>query len=412
MRGRDGNIHRGRPTEGMPAMISHLGALDLGGGRHADGPAPEGGLERRGRRDLHRRRRDLHRGLPRGPQPGGGREAAAGAGGRQQPVRLLDAQRAPVRLRRAVDRAVGYGVGGHEVDGTDMLACIEVMRPGRAPSARAGDGPQMVVASTCCASAATASTTTRSTCPTNLRSSPLGARLHGGRGTADPRGRIRHRGGDRGLAKTPPRRTCRRRWPRPSGSPGPTRIRGRLGSRYSTPGLSGRPLRIRPMSRVTYIDAIREAQHDLLRAGQRVFIYGQDIGRFGGAFKATQGLPRGVSRPGHRRADQRGRHDRHGDRRRHRGHAPDRRNAVRGFLVRRASTRSSTRPPPISTAPACRSRSRCACPPAAPRARARSTARAWRRSTPTTRAWWCVTPATVADAYSMLRRGGGSSTTR
>jgi len=26
MRGRDGNIHRGRPQEGMPAMISHLGA--------------------------------------------------------------------------------------------------------------------------------------------------------------------------------------------------------------------------------------------------------------------------------------------------------------------------------------------------------------------------------------------------
>src|SRR5690606_31281540 len=27
MRGRDGNIHRGRPKEGMPAMISHLGSL-------------------------------------------------------------------------------------------------------------------------------------------------------------------------------------------------------------------------------------------------------------------------------------------------------------------------------------------------------------------------------------------------
>ncbi len=25
MRGRDGNVHRGRPSEGMPAMISHLG---------------------------------------------------------------------------------------------------------------------------------------------------------------------------------------------------------------------------------------------------------------------------------------------------------------------------------------------------------------------------------------------------
>src|SRR6266513_832558 len=27
MRGRDGNVHRGRPTEGLLAMISHLGAM-------------------------------------------------------------------------------------------------------------------------------------------------------------------------------------------------------------------------------------------------------------------------------------------------------------------------------------------------------------------------------------------------
>lgn len=27
MRGRDGNVHRGRPKEGLPAMISHLGSL-------------------------------------------------------------------------------------------------------------------------------------------------------------------------------------------------------------------------------------------------------------------------------------------------------------------------------------------------------------------------------------------------
>ena len=44
------------------------------------------------------------------------------------------------------------------------------------------------------------------------------------------------------------------------------------------------------MTEVTYIDAIREAQHDLLEQDERVFIYGQDVGRFGGAFKATQGL--------------------------------------------------------------------------------------------------------------------------
>jgi len=41
---------------------------------------------------------------------------------------------------------------------------------------------------------------------------------------------------------------------------------------------------------VTYIDAIRQAQLDLLRDRQDVFLYGQDIGAFGGAFKATKGL--------------------------------------------------------------------------------------------------------------------------
>lgn len=44
------------------------------------------------------------------------------------------------------------------------------------------------------------------------------------------------------------------------------------------------------MPDVTYIDAIREAQHDLLSEDERVFIYGQDVGDFGGAFKATKGL--------------------------------------------------------------------------------------------------------------------------
>ena len=44
------------------------------------------------------------------------------------------------------------------------------------------------------------------------------------------------------------------------------------------------------MGEITYIDAIREAQHDLLASDDRVFIYGQDVGDFGGAFKATQGL--------------------------------------------------------------------------------------------------------------------------
>ncbi len=41
---------------------------------------------------------------------------------------------------------------------------------------------------------------------------------------------------------------------------------------------------------VTYIDAIHQAQQELLRDRDDVFLYGQDIGAFGGAFKATKGL--------------------------------------------------------------------------------------------------------------------------
>ncbi len=41
---------------------------------------------------------------------------------------------------------------------------------------------------------------------------------------------------------------------------------------------------------VTYLEAIREAQAHALAADPRVFLYGQDIGGFGGAFKATKNL--------------------------------------------------------------------------------------------------------------------------
>src|SRR5437764_8562893 len=41
---------------------------------------------------------------------------------------------------------------------------------------------------------------------------------------------------------------------------------------------------------ITYLEAIREAQAKALADDPRVFIYGQDVGNFGGAFKATKGL--------------------------------------------------------------------------------------------------------------------------
>ncbi|MCB1228911.1 MAG: alpha-ketoacid dehydrogenase subunit beta [Verrucomicrobiae bacterium] len=41
---------------------------------------------------------------------------------------------------------------------------------------------------------------------------------------------------------------------------------------------------------ITYLDAIREAQSRALEEDENVYIYGQDVAAFGGAFKATKGL--------------------------------------------------------------------------------------------------------------------------
>ncbi len=46
----------------------------------------------------------------------------------------------------------------------------------------------------------------------------------------------------------------------------------------------------KPAASITYLEAIRAAQQKLLADDSRVFIYGQDIADFGGAFKATKGL--------------------------------------------------------------------------------------------------------------------------
>jgi len=44
------------------------------------------------------------------------------------------------------------------------------------------------------------------------------------------------------------------------------------------------------MSAITYLEAIRIAQEKALADDPRVFLYGQDVGNFGGAFKATKNL--------------------------------------------------------------------------------------------------------------------------
>lgn len=145
MRGRDGNIHRGRPAEGMLAMISHLGAAVS---------AVAGGL-------LARRLQGKLAGVVGATCIGDGatstgafHEGLNAAAVEKLPLVVIVADNqfaysTPVTRQYAcadlLDRAVGYGVKGHAVDGTDFLACAKVI--GNAVrDARDGGGPQMVVA--------------------------------------------------------------------------------------------------------------------------------------------------------------------------------------------------------------------------------------------------------------------------
>jgi pyruvate dehydrogenase E1 component alpha subunit/2-oxoisovalerate dehydrogenase E1 component alpha subunit len=145
MRGRDGNVHRGRPLEGMPVMISHLGSA----------VAVVAGML------FARRLRGRLEGVVGGTSVGDG---ATSTGAFHEALNLAAVEHLPLVVvivnnqfaystpnnrqfacADLLDRAPGYGVDGHRVDGTDMLACIEVV--GRAVKrAREGSGPQLVLA--------------------------------------------------------------------------------------------------------------------------------------------------------------------------------------------------------------------------------------------------------------------------
>lgn len=145
MRGRDGNIHRGRPEMGMPAMISHLGAQV---------PVVAGMLfARRLRGDLEGRVGATCIG-----------DGASSTGAFHEGLNLAAVEKLPLVLvignnqfaystpnnrqfvcEDLVDKAKGYGVGGFSVDGTDLLACASVITEA-IRRAREGGGPQLVVA--------------------------------------------------------------------------------------------------------------------------------------------------------------------------------------------------------------------------------------------------------------------------
>jgi TPP-dependent pyruvate/acetoin dehydrogenase alpha subunit len=143
MRGRDGNIHRGAPKTGMPAMISHLGSMIS---------VVSGML-------MARRFRG---------QTGMVGAAAIGEGGTStgawhEALNLAAVEKLPLVIAVAnnqfaystpasrqfacenlADRARGYGIRGYNVNGTDLAACLVVFEEAVA-RARDGHGPQMVV---------------------------------------------------------------------------------------------------------------------------------------------------------------------------------------------------------------------------------------------------------------------------
>src|SRR3984893_2910037 len=144
MRGRDGNIHRGKPGEGQLAMISHLGAMvsvSVGAllAKRWRGERNFVGLTTIGEG---------------GMQAGAFHEGLNIAAVEQVPLVVVatnnhyaysTSNEREFACTDLVERAVGYGFEGYRIDGTDLATCLEVIG-GAVRRARAGRPPQLVVA--------------------------------------------------------------------------------------------------------------------------------------------------------------------------------------------------------------------------------------------------------------------------
>ena len=144
MRGRDGNVHRGNPCAGLLPMISHLGAMI----------SVVAGM-------LMARR---FRGVTGSVGVASIGEGATSTGSFHEAMNLAAIERLPLVVvvannqysystpnsrqfacKDLTDRAAGYGIVGHSVDGTDLAACLETLQTA-VRQAREGGGPQLVVA--------------------------------------------------------------------------------------------------------------------------------------------------------------------------------------------------------------------------------------------------------------------------
>lgn len=144
MRARDGNVHRGRPLEGLLPMISHLGSMvsvvngvlfarRMKGVREVVGATCLGDG---------------------GTSTGAFHEAMNQAAIEKLPLVMVVANNRyaystpndrQFACRSLADKAVGYGIEGVEIDGTNLVTCLDTLGKVIA-RARNGGGPQLVVA--------------------------------------------------------------------------------------------------------------------------------------------------------------------------------------------------------------------------------------------------------------------------
>src|SRR2546429_1014712 len=126
MRARDGNVHRGKPREGILAMVSHLGAMIsvVNGALFA--------ARLKGKTDIIGATCIGDGGTSTGAFHEGLNQAAV----ERLPLVLIIADNqyaysTPTSRQFAcsslLDKAAGYGVEGESVDGTNLGACLEVM---------------------------------------------------------------------------------------------------------------------------------------------------------------------------------------------------------------------------------------------------------------------------------------------
>lgn len=144
MKGRDGNVHRGRPKEGMVAMISHLGSSV---------PVING--------MLFAKRLQKKSGCVGGISIG---EGATSTGAFHEGLNQAAIEKLPLVVvvtdnqfaystpnnrqfacESLLDRAIGYGVAGYRCKGNDLKDTVDVIH-NAVDAARNGGGPQLVIA--------------------------------------------------------------------------------------------------------------------------------------------------------------------------------------------------------------------------------------------------------------------------